>query len=314
LVLQTLLVGAVRVPALYEAARHALEGAFEWCVERQLGLVVRQWSRQFAGFLPNPHRRSWIRRAEEARVWNPADLGAAEADSQRTWLQLIGGTRLRLAGEDREQRVQGARMRTLLALLVADQLLQLPLPREEFRALAAGTGREASAAQVRNILAIGVHRLRRLLGPDAILGGTDRPRLNPSQVQSDVQQVAGQLESAAQSLHAGRPQAAALGVTEALARLRRGLPFQDLFQPLFDSLRDDLEARTRGVGLETIRMLQSGGAAREARNLLEQLFFWHPDDEEVAGRLAEAYAAEGRQAEARVALTRHRQALADGPR
>ncbi|MFA7330648.1 MAG: AAA family ATPase [Candidatus Delongbacteria bacterium] len=314
LILQTLLAVAGRTPALHEAARQALESALEWCVERQLGLVVRPWSRQFAGLLPAPRRRSWLRRAEQARVWSPPDQGAAETDRQRTWLQLIGGTRLRLAGEERERRIQGARMRTLLALLVADQLLQLPLPREEFRALAAGADHEASAAQVRNILAIGVHRLRRLLGPDAILGGADRPRLNPAQVQSDVQEVAGQLESAAQALHASRPQAAAQGVTEALIRLRRGLPFQDLFQPLFDSLRDDLETRARGVGLETIRALQAGGAVREARSLLEQLFFWHPDDEEVAGRLAEAYEAEGRQAEARVALTRHRQALADGPR
>lgn len=308
LILQTLLSRTGRQATLQAEARQALEDAFTWCVERQLGWVVRAWSRQFGELLGAPRRRGWARRSELARVWSSGGHATQEAGVEGAWLQLIGGTRLRLAGQSQERRIRGARMRCLLAALVADQALREPLPLDDFRALATGVERGEAAGRTRNILAIGVHRLRQLLGPDAVLGAEGRPRLNPARIQVDVLRVIQDLEAAEEALRGGRPQAARQRLDQVLGRLRRGLPFQDQYQALFESLRDDLESRTRALGMETARLLAERDGP-EARPLLEQLFHWHPDDEEVAGWLARSLEAEGRSAEALVVLGLHRQAL-----
>jgi len=298
LVLQTLAGQALARPALRPAVVAALDDAMDWCCQRWLGLVVRAWLQRFSTLFPAARRRAWLRRAERARLWPEA--GLERAGGQGIRLEVLGPLSLRLPGQP-PRRVRGARQRDLLAALALAPLLRVPLPRGEFRALAAGLDPDAPIARVRNLLALSVHRLRHQLGDEAFLSDKDGMRLNPALVTVDLHEVARELDEAERLLTQDQEAGAARHLRTVLQALATGLPFADCFHPLYDAVREDLRARSRSLALQCARRL---APAPEGRALLEALFRLDEEDEEVGDEWAAALEQDHRAAEARVVRSR----------
>lgn len=288
LILRVMAALSLRWPDLAPAASAAQEAAFAWCAERQLGRVIQAWCRQHGRLLTTGRKRTWMRRAEQACIWNPRELAGDHGQRDNLLhVQVFGRIRLRHPGSLDWHAPGGRRCRILLSLLVANAMLRKPLGRSEFRRMATG-GDDADPAartRTRHRLAIAVHRLREMLGAGSVLTGSGLPQLNLAQVRVDALEAWQALHQAEQALREQRllPARDALGAC--LALTRRGTLFPDLYEALHEALRDDLESRLQRTAMDLTKQLVESGEGEAAIALLQDLRQSLPDLEEARERL-----------------------------
>jgi hypothetical protein len=288
----------------------AWEQAWIWCEQRQLGVLLQGLLEDRSAALSPSRRRTWQRRARQMpRPENdevPSGSRSSPSGSPRLQLTALDELAFRTAGGAVEVfRPRGQRLRTLTGLLVADRMLRTALERREFGLIAAGVeddGPSSRPDRVRNILGIAVHRLREALGHDAVLTGSDTPRLNLDAVEVDLLGAHEALQRAEQDLRDSRPLAARRALERVLDATLGAVLLPGLYHAFFESVRDDFASRRRRAVLELGAALLREGDREASTALLQRVWQAEPDDEDVAKRLAEQLTQDGRGAEAAAVL------------
>lgn len=301
---------------LHPAAEQAVEEGMAWLEACKLGPVMGRWCGSLAGRMDPARLRDWRQRAEWAGIGLPDRLAVSgDISPSRVQIRLIGSITFSLPGEERWTAMKGARQKTLLCLLTADLLLRKPLKRSEFAAIFMGAAPEDDAAisrtRLRNLLGISVHRLRRLLGPDAIRTGGALPELNTERLQIDLLECMRHLDDCELELKEGKLLKARESLLKHLTYQEKGLLFPGQYASFFETLRDDIESRARRFVLDCARRLEVESEQISAEELLRQAFEHHPDDEDVATALRQLLIAGDRRTEADRIKARYQRAMND---
>ncbi|MBS1913860.1 MAG: AAA family ATPase [Bacteroidetes bacterium] len=193
-------------------------------------------------------------------------------------------------------RPRGARIRTLLGVLVADRMLKKPLTPREFQAWAAGEERDPDGA--RNTINVSVHRLRDLLHHDAIDTRGGKPQLDTLRVQVDLLDAHTAMNAADEAMREGLLPRANESLLEALRIANGEIPFPGLYDELFEGLREEFETRIRSLVLRLATQLEHAGDTSGAEELLRHALESMPGDEEIAERLKSILVLLGQRAEA----------------
>jgi len=223
------------------------------------------------------------------------DVEVAATDDGPWRISMIGSIGARRG--EREPRLQGARARSLLAVMVASEMLGEPLSSAEFARLVAGD--ETMAIEnARNIQKTTVHRLREALGQETVLTDGTSPRLNAATTEVDLLIARDNIEAARAALRAASPMQARPAIMAALAIVGGNVVFPSLYDDFIEALREDFENQLRMTALDVARALLREGGAADATEILRSAATALPGDGEIAELLQECLATMGRRADA----------------
>lgn len=246
-------------------------------------------------------------KAWRARFNEELGMSADESSGARPVQIRICGTVEAIPPDGEPVPVRGARLRTLLGLMVAQTLLHEPLNAREFRHIAAGSDEELDAENARKTMNAAVVRLRDLIGEASIDTSGQVPLLDTARVSIDLLEADSALRSARAALRSGALQRAVRAVRRALAATRGEPPFPALYEEFFEALREDFEARLRGITVDVIARLLEERDLAAAEELAALALRYMPEDEEMTEMRTTALEALGRRADAERARIAARQ-------
>jgi hypothetical protein len=263
--------------------------------ERSLPRFMRPLLEEHIGYFTEGEVEKWrgriaalVReRGERKEVDGVAD--------QRLHVQMLGTVQIQLPGKA-PARIKGSRNRVMLALLVAGNMLAHPLDHAEFCALASGIGDDHQ--QARRAANVAVHRLRELLGEDAVLTDEEIPRLNRDRVEVDLLHADTRLRESLAALREGNLARAVPAIIEGLEIVGNEIPFPSFYDDFFESVREDFAARLRSGTLRIARSLLLERDVPAAERLLRIAMTAMPGDAEVAELLQQALFALNQKTEA----------------
>jgi DNA-binding SARP family transcriptional activator len=240
-----------------------------------------------------PKRLQHWRRVAAELMEHRAPCRAASERRQR--LTMLGT--IELHNPDGEAiAIRGSRLRALLGLLVADQMLDKPLSHREMAAILSGADDDPDKA--RKTLNGVVFRLREAIGNDAILTDRDTPRLNTDLLDVDLLDAHAALREATSALDERSLGRAATALLRAATVSMGEVAFPTLYENFFEALREDFENELRTAIMRATRGLLDEGDPQSAEELLRLGMKGMPGDEEIAELLREALLALGKRAEA----------------
>lgn len=280
--------------SLRTAVLDALPAALEWLEQRRLpawmaGLLARGGS-----LLTARNARSWRARASAVARERDAELAALGGDG-RIRVSMLGRIALELP-DGETQRIQGARLRAVLGLMVANEMLDAPLTHREFCAIATG---DDIPERARNVVYVKLHNLRELIGSDGVLTETDdAPRLNPERVQVDLLEAHRALGEVRSAMREGALLRAFPALIRALDHTAGEVPFPGLYEDFFEAAREDFENALRLAAVSVAKGLLREDDPQRAEEALRRPFEMMPDDEQIALLLREALTRRGKRTEA----------------
>jgi DNA-binding SARP family transcriptional activator len=240
-----------------------------------------------------PKRLQHWRRVAAELMEHRAPCRAASERRQR--LTMLGT--IELHNPDGEAiAIRGSRLRALLGLLVADQMLDKPLSHREMAAILSGADDDPDKA--RKTLNGVVFRLREAIGNDAILTDRDTPRLNTDLLDVDLLDAHAALRESTAALDERSLGRAATALLRAATIAMGEVAFPTLYENFFEALREDFENELRSAIMRATRGLLDEGDPQSAEGLLRLGMKGMPGDEEIAELLREALLALGKRAEA----------------
>lgn len=270
-----------------------LSRALEWLSERGLGGYLAALAGRFAHHLGKRDLAFWRGRAAELTK-DYAEQAPASRE-RRHRVTMIGAMAV-TTPEGEVRPIRGARLKTMLGLLVAARMVAKPLSNNEFCRLAAGGELEIDLA--RKTMNMAVVRLREAIGGELIRTGEETHELNLDMVTVDLLEADEQLRQAVSALRRRALMLAYPAVMKALAISRGEVTFPGLYDDFFEALREDFENRQRTATLDVARALIAENDAESASTLLKEAFEWMPDDEEIAALLRSALEQSGRRTDA----------------
>jgi DNA-binding SARP family transcriptional activator len=288
--------------ALRDELRNDLMRALEWLAERSLVPYMEPLIDAHGDLLPKKELERW--RGHLATVGRKRYDKKGE-DRTHLRLSMLGAITVGAPGEE-PQRIRGARLRTMLGLLVANRMLDKPLGHREFCQLAAGG--ELDPELARKTTNQAVLRLRESIGADTVVTGTETHELNLDRVRVDLLEADRLLREA---IAAERERAlirAVPALMEALELTHGEVPFPGLYDDFFEALRSDFEHRLRSAVIGVARELLREGDPVSAERVLRGAFEAMPEDEELTDLLCDTLAALGERAEAERIRMRAREA------
>jgi DNA-binding SARP family transcriptional activator len=267
-------------PALDDSFAGAAERALEWLTEP--GRSIRRFMPSFVERLVHFGGSRGAARWREAIEQLRRSEEAAARDEATGWIvaSIVGTVSVTLPGAE-TKRLQGGRMRRLFAVLVAALLLKEELESDELAELVAGedaTERETRASIVKKT----VHRLREIVGFDAVRTVKGAPRLNTDRVRVDLLEANALLDRSLESLRQGSTLAACHALRTSLAMTAGEVVFPSLYDSFFEAARDEFEGRQRRCVLKLAHHLIADGAAEEACALMRTALDALPGDDEIA--------------------------------
>jgi DNA-binding SARP family transcriptional activator len=252
--------------------------------------LLDRWSDYF----PAREMKRWRARAAAVRASWEADHPRS-ADKRSIRVSMFG--RIEIAHGDEEPRAtRGSRLRTLLGLMVANQVLDHPLTLEEFCAIAES---ELDFERSKNNLHVGIHRLREAVGHDAVLTDQRTPRLNPEIVRVDLIEAHSLLGEANTALRTGHLIRAWSALRNALEITGGEVPYPTLYDGFFEAARQDFELLLRETTIAVARAFLLEEDASSAAKVLRLAIASAPGDDELSELLADALIRSGKRAEAR---------------
>jgi DNA-binding SARP family transcriptional activator len=274
--------------------RDALIAALTWFDKRGLPSFAPPFKERFNHLLNEEERAAWRSRfaSHERRLRQSSLQGGAEDNRMR--LTMLGTIELH-APNGAPIPIRGSRLRTLVGLLVANQMLDEPLDYLEFSRVVAGTSDPDKARKTLNGV---VFRLRDILGHEAIITQEETPKLNREMIEVDLLDASESLRDAAVAVREGSLARAQRRLLQVLAITRGSVPFPSLYDNFFEGTRERFETGIRMLLLKVAKELIAEGDARSAEELLRGGFSTMPGDEEMAELLCEALAALGKRTEA----------------
>lgn len=273
---------------------NALRNGTDWCCNNELTALAYPLLEYGTNYLAPEELTAYHRRLSAIRASLSAEFNWEEVKEERRLplLKLIGSIGV-VAPEGTQQRVQGARGRRILGLMVANSLMDRPQNAEEFRAIAAED--EADSA---NTVRVAIARLRTLLGKEAIItNGSAAPRLNERIVRVDLLDALGALDQCEYAIQSQQPRMAKNAAMNALDIVRGEPAYPTLYGKFFEAARLDFELRLRQTILAAARFLRREEDYEEATDLLRSAFSQMPNDEEIAEELIAILQRTGRNAE-----------------
>ncbi|MDB5036068.1 MAG: hypothetical protein JWQ98_3309 [Chlorobi bacterium] len=288
--------------ALRDAIAASLDARLTWFADRQLAPPISTLLDLFGEYLEPTARKRWGEREVGIR-----DARSGDGESQGSVTVSMLGTIQVGAKHGKLAPLRGVRIRTLLGLMVADQMIGASLTPQEFILLAGEDDDPELARKKRNM---GVVRLREIMGADAILTDGRTPRLNLALVEVDLLRAD---ELVKRSLAAAREGAwvrAQPLLLEALQMTRGEVPFPTLYEGFFEAAREDFDFRLRSAVLDIARGLLREGDTGGAEEILRRAFDAMPDDQEIAELLRDALVSRGNRVEAERIRLRAKEAAA----
>jgi hypothetical protein len=268
-------------PDMRARCRDALAGMLAWLADRELPRYMAPIIERHGALLDEAEHASWraridalLMRGARIRQDEPARLAI-------TMLGTIGARRGDVAIP-----LRGARLRSMLGLLVAAEMLRRPLSYHEFRQLASGGEEEPERA--RKGMNLAVHRLREALGRDLIITDGEIPRLNLELAEVDLITAARSIDESLQASREGSLARAHRSLARALDIARGEVPFPGLYDRFFEAGRDDFEVMLHRAVVELARGLLREEDAADAVPLLRRGLEVMPNDGEIAELLERA--------------------------
>ncbi|MCC7438361.1 MAG: AAA family ATPase [Armatimonadetes bacterium] len=283
------------VIAIQKDIQAALQQAMEWLHERQLnGYMDGLLNLHPNQFAPN-QLRQWQQATDQIAAERNSAITAPQTSPEQLHVRMLGNISLQKPGE-KPTPVRGARLRTLLGLLVMDQMLQQPLTYREFCRIAADG--EDDPERSRKMMSMGLLRLREGIGDDAVITNGSTPQLNRSIVQVDLLEANALIQEANAALRSDTLSRASLLLGRALDISRGEVPFPGLYQNFFEAARDEFELRLRSALLAVSNRLLQEGDPATAERLLQRGHQMLADDDEISELLCAALEAQGKKVEA----------------
>ncbi len=206
-------------------------------------------------------------------------------------IHVMGAVRVRRE-DGRWIALRTGRVRTLLAVLVADCVTCDHLSLDQLRMIVVGERR--SDERMRKGTNLAIHRLRELLGSDAVETVDGLPRLACDRVRVDLIDACEHLAAAERAVRDDIPIRAVIELERVFDAVGGRSPFSDHFQPYFEAVREELEGRVRSATLAVASMLAIAGDAEVASRLLELTLRAYPGDGELCERLHDLLRRQGR--------------------
>lgn len=282
------------------AISEGVERSMDWLIAHELCSAVPAWTTQYRSWLQPERHEEW-RRLAEART-DDSTPSAPVLTDEGLRITMIGEIRYgRGADACAGQRVRGVRNRTLLGLMVAKDATGGRLSHAEFCRLA--TGIDDDPERARKMTNVAVHRLRELLGRDAIDTGGESPRLARGAVAVDLLDAITQLEDCEQALRDGILARAVFAARRALATLDGEVAWPSLYGPFFEAAREELECRLRRSLVRIGESLLMEGDVAGAEEILRTAVDALPGDDELRELLEESLEERGKLVETELLRT-----------
>jgi hypothetical protein len=171
-------------------------------------------------------------------------------------ISMLGRITVRIDRTEPAVSIRGARLRTMLGILVADRMLQTPLSYAEMAHLALD---ENDGERARVALNGVIYRLRNLMGATAILTDAETPQLDMRHVRVDLLEARGALLRSSKSLKNGSLVQARRHLLDAFEQVGGEVPFPSLFGNFFEAIREDFERSIRTATIAVVEgMLREG--------------------------------------------------------
>jgi hypothetical protein len=274
------------------AIRHALDNALTWLAERRLHAYMLPFLQRYQQWFTKRGFEEWRARMNAIEQEHRRDLEQSSAD-RRLHVTMIGTISVQSPSTEAVP-VRGARLRTLLGLLVADRMLATPLTHREFCRIASGDNDPEHARKTTNAA---VMRLRDILGDEAILTDEETPRLHPALVHVDLLDALDACRAASASLHNRQLMHAWPAIRTALDIWNGAVPFPALYDNFFEAARNDFEVELRTTAIRISRTLLAENDPATAEQLLRRALAVIPEDEEIAELLEDSLTRTGRRLE-----------------
>ena len=236
-------------------------------------------------------------KAQDVQSVGSQEHGRANSETQEPpLLQLIGPTTIHYPN-GKVRSVRGYRVRQILGLMVANQLLRTKLSADEFREVAADSVRDTESSA--NITRVNLTRIRSMLGKHALIAENDvAPRLNLDHISVDVINVSRLLDVILDSITGGYAQRVFQKACEVFSALQERTIYANMYGNFFDMARADFEIRVRKVLLMAAEFLRRQGEEEHSLHILRECFQVMPGDEEVEDTLRKTLLESGHSAEA----------------
>jgi hypothetical protein len=274
------------------AIRHALNNALTWLAERRLHAYMLPFLQRYQQWFTKRGFEEWRGGMNAIEQEHLRELEQSSAD-RRVHITVIGTISVQAPSAEAVP-VRGARLRTLLGLLVADRMLATPLSHREFCRIASGDNDPEHARKTTNAA---VMRLRDILGDEAILTDQETPRLHPALVQVDLLDALDACRAASASLQNRQLMLAWPTIRTALDIWNGAVPFPALYDNFFEAARNDFEVELRTTTIRISRTLLAENDPASAEQLLRRALAIIPEDEEIAELLEDSLTRIGRRLE-----------------
>jgi hypothetical protein len=263
-----------------------IDCALEWIASRSLVAFGRPLITRAGSLLPKREATAWRARFDELAT----TIATTDASEHRVSISMFGSIRATDAAGT-ELRLQGARSKTLLALMVADRMLREPLDAQEFARIAIG---DDDPFKARRALPVAVFRLREIIGQETISTDGENPRLVDRAVAVDLLDAHEALLDVERALGSRSLVGARMALRRALSAADGELPFPGLYDEFFERAREEFENRVRSATLSVARALVREGDPIEAAELVRMALSAIDGDEDLRALLVEALASGGR--------------------
>ncbi|MGE3799746.1 MAG: AAA family ATPase [Candidatus Kapaibacterium sp.] len=287
---------------IIEDVRRGITTALSWCADNSAPGLTAHFLDMAGIYLDNKEYSWWLQRIESLQKeiskmveWNLFTPNPHRETLPR--LSIIGQITLTLPDEE-PRRLQGARIRQVLGMIVANQLLSKPLSLIDFRELA--TDREADPENAGNNLRVTVSRLRQMIGDKEVLvsDGENPPRLQLDRVRVDLLEAAMLLDRADEALYDHRPAKARQFTEQALQIVGNEPIYPTLYSDFFESARLEFELRMEQSIVRVAEQLREEGDIDETINFLYTVLQTRSTDEYLFEMLEQMLEQVGRKTEA----------------
>lgn len=279
---------------IQQAVAGGIQSALAWLCQHQLVKFARPLFDQLGHLLPanqHPAIQKQILQIEKQME------SVRNNDARRLKISMIG--KIAVEGEDGGMTpLRGGRIKLVLALMVADLMIDRRLTHREFVQLAGGDedGDDMELARKKRNMTIA--RLREAIGTDAIITGGETPVLNLERVEVDLLQADALLRRTIAALRQRLLVQAYPLLRQVLEVAHGDVPFPSLYDSFFEAVREDFEFRLRSAIVAVGRGLLAEGDAAAAESVLRRGYAAMPEDEEIGDFLREALIAQGKHVEA----------------
>jgi len=269
---------------LSRSVHDALVAALNWMVEptRSLDVFIAATLDDYGCYLSESEIETWRLHVERIRAERQERTQTSTHD-ERIVVTLLATMEM-VRPDGTVEKLSGLRMRTLVGLMAANSMMRRPMDYPEFCRVAAGAESYDKAARVTTNGI--VWRLREIVGHDAVDTSGETPTFDPRRIRIDLLESHELIDDATESIRSLRLVHAVSSLTSALHIIGTRVPFPNLYDDCFETLRGDFEARLQStvvrLGGELMREGDTDGAVELLRLALETL----PGDEGIEQLLA----------------------------